>query len=216
MLAGAALLVTSLATSIAPAYAGEDGGDHYKKAPTLSQKTDQDSFANFVFSTDYNESEIEDNAFRHASGVMQINQATGVGNQQNNEALVDGSKGDSPAYALKDRFAQDAGFNGVIDLNYNETSIEDNAFRHASGLVQINQAAGNLNQNGNAAAITDADLASSKASVHQGLFLNCVDSYAYNSATITDNAFRHFSGVAQINQASGDLNQNQNQLSVAK
>jgi hypothetical protein len=231
MLAGAALLVTSLAATIAPAYAGGDDGryDHHKK--TISQNQDQDSFGNTVYSADFkNESEIEDNAFRHASGVVQVNQATGVGNQNDNMGYVDG---DRPAN-LRDNLAQDAGFNTVSDHNglylqdgviwllsldgeaANESSIEDNAFRHATGLVQINQAAGNLNENGNEAVITDADLASSKVRLHQGLFVNGVCSDTTNSATIEDNAFRHFTGVAQINQASGDLNQNKNQLSVAR
>jgi hypothetical protein len=43
-----------------------------------------------------------------------------------------------------------------------------------------------------------------------------VGSETYNTATISNWAFAHFSGVAQVNQASGDLNQNQNQVSVAK
>jgi hypothetical protein len=220
MLAGAALLVTSLAASIAPASA-HDKYEH-KKPPTISQNQDQDSFGNSVFSLDLNESEIEDEAFENAKGVIQVNQASGVGNQQDNLAYVDGGSKKSSGYALKDRLSQDAGFNGVVDINGlfgifggNETSIEDDAFANATGLVQVNQAAGNLNQNGNDVAITDRDLASSKVRLHQGLFVNCVYSETSNSATITDNAFDNFSGVAQINQASGDLNQNKNQLSVA-
>jgi hypothetical protein len=246
MLAGAALLVTSLAASMAPASAHE--GDRYDhKTPAISQNQDQDSFGNDVTSYDLqDESEIEDNAFRHATGVMQVNQASGVGNQQDNQAYIDGGdkskkdassmyggRGDNEATsALDDHLAQDAAGNRVSDHNglllgdsiipiflyeaANETSIEDNAFRHATGLVQVNQAAGNLNQNGNEAVITDDDLSSSKVRLHQGLFENEVCSGTDNSATISNYAFANFKGVAQVNQASGDLNQNKNQLSVAR
>jgi hypothetical protein len=244
MLAGAALLVTSLAASIAPASAHEGDNDH--KKPAISQNQDQDSFGNYVTSFDYqDESEIEDNAFRHATGVMQVNQASGVGNQQDNQAYIGGDQksgkhdssttygkggGDNETTsALDDHLAQDAAGNHVSDHNgglmeiiwldgegANETSIEDNAFRHAQGLAQVNQAAGNLNQNGNEAVVTDDDLSSAKVRLHQGLFFNDVCSGTENTATISNYAFANFKGVAQVNQASGDLNQNKNQLAVAR
>ncbi|KXU88625.1 hypothetical protein CI15_11850 [Paraburkholderia monticola] len=96
---------------------------------------------------------IEANAFSNTSGAVLVNQSAGAGNLQRNSTQIGTaalgvetvSDGELSATAPKNgSLGQSNAIHGV-----REASISSDAFRNASGIVQINQAAGAGNATAN-------------------------------------------------------------------
>jgi hypothetical protein len=116
--------------------------------------------------------------------------------------------------------------NQLLEDNFTEDSIGHDANMTGSasgntGLLQWNQAAGLLNQQGNviAAAIDgDADtdaFAEAEASAQQILQNNEVEDFDGGNVASLDTSMNDNTGVAHGNQAAGDMNQQLNALSLA-
>lgn len=104
----------------------------------------------------------------------------------------------------------------------NEASIGDSAARDASGNIQMNVAAGDTNQQDNAAALaaTDASfvfgMADSEVFVNQLGHDNVVTNTGVtNTAGVSGNAFNGASGNLGANLAAGTFNQQKNALSAS-
>ncbi|VVE87967.1 hypothetical protein [Pandoraea bronchicola] len=90
---------------------------------------------------------IQGNAFSGTSGLTQVNQASGAGNLQRNATVI--VTGDASGVASVSDTALSAAISkggpaGRNNLNdqYRTASISGDAFRGASGVVQVNQSAG--------------------------------------------------------------------------
>ncbi|AKM31946.1 hypothetical protein AB870_20305 [Pandoraea faecigallinarum] len=90
---------------------------------------------------------IQGNAFSGTSGLTQVNQASGAGNLQRNATVI--VAGDASGVASVSDTALSAaiskggpaGHNNVND-QFRTASISNDAFRGASGVLQVNQSAG--------------------------------------------------------------------------
>ena len=99
---------------------------------------------------------IRDNAFQNASGLISVNQVSGVANAQANEfALVLGFAGNEVS---EDALAQS--FSNAIQVNVEpgpvrarEVSVADTSFRGAQGVAQVTQTAGSWNATTNSFAL---------------------------------------------------------------
>jgi hypothetical protein len=111
--------------------------------------------------------------------------------------------------------------NNTTDESIGHEATTTDSANGNTGLVQWNQAAGFLNQQGNliAAAIdgdaaTDA-FAEAENSAQQVLELNSVTNFEGGNAATLENSMNDNTGVAHGNQAAGDMNQQLNSLSLA-
>lgn len=90
-----------------------------------------------------NTATLDGNAFAAAVGLIHVNEAAGVGNRQANAAtIVLGRISDS---VLANAISQQGPAHIPSIAARNRVGITPGAFAHASGLVQVNQAAGNNN-----------------------------------------------------------------------
>ncbi|MGH7737055.1 MAG: hypothetical protein ACREMP_04210 [Candidatus Tyrphobacter sp.] len=155
---------------------------------------------------------IAGSAFAGASGSIKVNEAAGNGNAQANIAVL--SSGSATHVSLTQRvsgFAHDTGI----------ATIADGAFAGASGALQLNQAAGSGNAQGNvivvqlggaATSLSDAALSSAVASSRTSG--TNTHSSGGNVAGISGRAFSGASGVVQINQTAGSSNRTTNSFQL--
>lgn len=129
---------------------------------------------------------------------------------------------DSAAIAIVDN-KQTNGGNEAENTNLtNDASASDNAARDASGNIGVNVAAGDNNQQDNAAALSSADasfafgMADAEVFVNQqGLLNNTMNSGVTNSASIGGDAFHGASGNLGVNVTSGNNNQQKNAMAAS-
>lgn len=95
-----------------------------------------------------------------------------------------------------------------------QTVIGDRALSGASGVVAVNMAAGDLNQQANLQAIAIADTAHVQVSRGQRRSGDVYDAPSHASATIGGDALAGASGIASINQASGSGNAEVNAVAL--
>lgn len=91
------------------------------------------------------------NAFAGASGLIAVNQSSGVANAQSNSAAVAmGINGEVGDEALSAALPDAAGLDGAgAAPGLRIVDVDDTAFRNARGLVQLNQTAGAGNSSSN-------------------------------------------------------------------
>lgn len=96
-------------------------------------------------------SAITDNAFSNVSGVISVNQVSGMGNAQIN-AMAIGMGLDGEAVTDVMLESSSTGYTADLapeDNGLREARIDEKAFNGASGLVQVNQLAGSGNATAN-------------------------------------------------------------------
>lgn len=100
----------------------------------------------------------------------------------------------------------------------------DGSFAGFVGIAQVNQAAGSLNNQGNVMAAAVTNDANSKAVAHSQAAVEAINlgnthtSGETSGDSLSDsicNSFAGFQGIAQVNQASGYLNNQNNAASIA-
>jgi hypothetical protein len=93
-----------------------------------------------------------------------------------------------------------------------------NSFRSVTGIVQVNQAAGYMNNQGNAAAVAAVDdceaYTKAEAIVTEVNSANKIRDPGYNHASI-DDSFCSVTGMVQINQSPGSMNNQNNAAAIA-
>ncbi|GAC1577133.1 MAG: hypothetical protein NVS3B7_10330 [Candidatus Elarobacter sp.] len=99
-----------------------------------------------------NEAVLSDAVFAHAAGIILINESAGVGNAQSNRVLVTfGTASDAGLASVT--ASRHASSDGDRSNSRNRIVVSDGAFAHATGIVQINQTAGEMNVTSNSLAI---------------------------------------------------------------
>lgn len=129
---------------------------------------------------------------------------------------------DSAAIAVIDNRQGNTGNLGLNDVLTNDASISDNTATEAEGNLQFNVAAGDNNQQDNAAALSAADasfafgLADSKVLVQQTGASNVTKNIGNtNTASVGDAAFADATGNIGVNVTSGNNNQQKNSLAAS-
>ncbi len=126
---------------------------------------------------------------------------------------------DSAAIAVVDNRQHNVGNDGENYLLANDASIADDAAQNAQGNIGLNVAAGDNNQQHNAAALAAADasfaftMADSEIFVEQVNAANTTGNYGQtNTANLGGNALQNATGNIGVNIAAGNNNQQQNNL----
>lgn len=123
--------------------------------------------------------------------------------------------GDDPAAPAPDDFVNQ--FIAVFG-SLNENTITG-SFSNASGIVQVNQSAGSLNNQNNGVAIALGDFAVfalGEIDLGQVNAYNLVDVIdTVRTDTIDGGSFDGFSGIAQVSQSSGSVNNQSNLVDIA-
>ena len=96
---------------------------------------------------------ISGNAFRNASGLVSVNEASGTGNVQANQVAI-ALAGLGGNVLSRNSLAQvtsggSSGTGGTLPTSHDVASIKGDAFADANGLIQINQVAGRSNATAN-------------------------------------------------------------------
>ena len=189
----------------------------------LSQQT----VGNVLEQTDVVSLTVLENSGSGNTGILSINQASG---DLNNQAIVRAISfvgGDDAVVQLAAAYAaMELTGNTVTASGPRETRIED-SFHGGAGIFGINQSAGNLNQQGIVLALTMGTAVGPSI----GGFVLLGDSALGGIGGVDDNtlvedldsprhdvllnSFGGFTGLAQVNQSSGDLNRIGNVLGVS-
>ncbi len=126
---------------------------------------------------------------------------------------------DSAAIAVVDNRQHNVANDGENYLLANDASIADDAAQNAQGNIGLNVAAGDNNQQHNAAALAAADasfaftMADSEIFVEQVNAANTTGNYGQtNTANLGGNALQNATGNIGVNIAAGNNNQQQNNL----
>lgn len=164
-------------------------------------------------------------SFNHFTGIGQANQAAGyLNNQANVVAAAVVTSGKETAAMLETAVEQTNYFN-TLDSKM-DWSIDTicSSFNDFTGIGQANQSAGSMNNQNNVVAISAGlgDRCSDKGVVATndtflvqnntlGLASVC---FAYNANTIS-NSFNCFTGIGQVNQSAGSMNNQANIVSIS-
>ena len=196
-----------------------DGGTVADALALLNQV----AIGNVVEETNVSRSTVYEGSGSGNSGIVGVNQASG---NLNNQAIVRAIAfvgGDAVLQLAAAYAAMDLTANTVLASGPRQTRIED-SFHATVGIVGINQSAGNLNQQGNVLAMTMGTtlapgivlIGDSALGGIGGVDDNTLveDPASPRSDTLV-NSFGGFTGIAQVNQSSGDLNRIGNVLGVS-
>ena len=164
---------------------------------------------------------IQSSSFNGVDGVISINQAPGSMNNQGNSVSISFAKdGADTLLRSASSFNQSSSENTLTaEGSTMSNNIKANAFNSLSGVIGINQSAGNLNSQNNIACISTggnpvvslspADLG--MISGHNTVFETGVSKID----TISSFAFEGVSGVISINQSSGNMNNQVNVVTIS-
>ncbi|MBW2569018.1 MAG: hypothetical protein JRD93_06380 [Deltaproteobacteria bacterium] len=160
---------------------------------------------------------IQNSSFNGVDGIISINQAPGSMNNQGNSVSISFAK-DGADTLLRSASSFDQSSLGntlTAEDSIHSNTIKANAFNSLSGVIGINQSAGNLNSQNNIACIsTGGNPVVSLSPAELGMISghNTVfEAGVSNIDTISSFAFEGVSGIISINQSSGSLN---NQINV--
>jgi hypothetical protein len=138
------------------------------------------------------------------TGVLTINETTGLDNAQANQLAVSGPGG--AAGASSEQLAYAAAHTGNTFAG-----IAGNAFTNMSGVLMVNQSAGTANLQRNSAAVgvlgagveTVSDTELSEAAPKNGGLGRPTGGQDMREVSISGDAFKHISGIVQVNQTAG-------------
>ncbi len=124
------------------------------------------------------------------------------------------------AEVVKKQINEDNEFS-LVDNRYSDTIL--NSFTGFTGIGQANQAAGSMNNQGNvvSAAVTNKQAAWANAEVidyqlnDQLIFDPNTTADPGSFTDLIDTSFNHFTGVGQVNQATGSANNQNNIVAIA-
>lgn len=182
---------------------------------------DQSAIGNSVVEENVARSAIFENSGNNNAGIVLFNQEAGnMNNQANVVAIALGE--DAPISFADIMASQTLSGNSVVSDGPRETRISG-AFNDTTGIVGINQSAGNLNQQLNVVAIA---MGKSSGPDVVALADSQLENVAANGNELTpDNenprhnflvdSFTGFEGIAQVSQSSGDLNRIANTVSFS-
>jgi hypothetical protein len=158
--------------------------------------------------------------FAGATGIVSINQSPGNNNNQGNLVSFAYVQANGDLALIASGGAEVLNRDNVCDAaDLTRTNVvEDNAFSDFSGMLQLNQSAGNLNNQNNILCIasgTNGVVSLSDAALGQQVARNVVrEVNVIKHDVIANNAFCNVSGVISINQSSGCCNNQTNMIVV--
>jgi hypothetical protein len=186
--------------------------------------------------------EISGAAFTGAAGILNVNQSPGNINNQGNAVAVaytnaaDVAEYTPPQYEGVQTSSWATHVGGAFlhaeaaaekELSANCTfslgSLRDdlisgNALNNISGIVGVNQAAGSINNQNNAAAVSVGPAIAALSEADLGLHScgnNAQDWGTVYNDTITEGAFTSVAGIFGVNQSSGSMNNQANVVAVS-
>ena len=179
---------------------------------------------NTVTEADVTHTALLGNSFNGNAGMINVNQESGSSNDQANVR----------AFALTPGLGtlQDAQADVVMELHDNSVTASGgalnagiaNSFNDTTGVVGVNQAAGNLNEEANVLALSLGKSAGQDSILLDDATLAMVGTPDQNTANEDPNrpqqtsaagSFNNFTGIAQVNQVAGDLNRVANVMGVS-
>lgn len=184
----------------------------------------QQAVGNVLEQTDVTSRTVFESSGSGNTGILSINQASG---DLNNQAIVRAIAfvgGDDGVLQLASAYAaMELTGNTVTASGPRETRIED-SFHGTAGILAINQSAGNLNQQGAMLALTMGTALGPGIEILGDSTLRAIGGVDDNTlvedlesprSDVLLNVFGGFTGLAQVNQSSGDLNRIGNVLGVS-
>ena len=154
--------------------------------------------------------------------MVPVNQSAGEANNQANVTAV--ALANVPSLNLADVNVRQVLVGNTLTTSADTDAAIVDSFNNTTGIVQVNQAAGSLNNQVNALALATggglgpigALLADAQLDAIGGEADNefAIEGAIENRGTIA-NSFNSFRGIAQVTQASGNLNQVGNVLGVS-
>jgi hypothetical protein len=175
------------------------------------------------------------NSFNGFSGIAQVNQSAGSLNNQGNITAIAVTNNDK----VKDRWgAWGERERSSLGLSHTEVAVEqvntdnclvsiltthrdtiEGSFTNFRGIAQVNQAAGFMNNQNNvvglSANLNDGVVALSDAFLTQSNTENKATFVAVNYSAAINSSFNGSTGIAQVNQAPGSMNNQANIVSFS-
>ena len=183
----------------------------------------QVAIGNVVNETNVTHRTVFQNSGQDDAGIMGVNQASGSLNNQaivRSIAIVDGG----PTVQIISPYASQTLTNNTVASTGPRETLIDSSFGGTTGIVAINQAAGNLNQEAAVLALALGATSGDAALLLDDSALGYIGTYEDNSfvhdpdsprSAVITNSFADFHGIAQVSQASGDLGRIANTMGVS-
>lgn len=149
--------------------------------------------------------------FAGVTGIVGINQSPGNNNNQGNVVSFAYIEADVTAALLSGGAAEVLNRDNALQATGTSRAclIEGEAFRDFGGLLQVNQSAGNLNNQNNILCMASGNegvVALSEAALGQQVARNDVQETGVHKRDLISGAFNGVTGVVSINQSSGSGN----------
>ncbi|MBI4641953.1 MAG: hypothetical protein HY731_14785 [Candidatus Tectomicrobia bacterium] len=168
---------------------------------------------------------IENRSFEGVNGIIGINQSPGSLNNQGNSVSVSFVKEGTDSFLNSNAsVSSSASDNQVTAIDAERSNIiESSAFEAATGIISINQSAGNINVQHN---IVSLSIGGSPVSAISNIELERINgSQLANNVVLEQNvskidrierfAFQGASGIISINQSSGNMNNQMNIVTIS-
>ena len=221
-------LAFALAALMAVAAQAGQPNHHPQPAPTTSatatSNDGQSNHGNVVLNDKTKNNASANDSYNHNSGVDNANILSGDNNQGKNDVVVQNADADFVFATVNS--AQSNGGNFVLNSGTkNNASINDSG-NNASGIQQLNVAAGTSNQGSNSTVVQSNKDGTGGAATINGvqdvsgnLTVNLSSGHGWNAKPVTNNAsvnnsINYGSGVLNSNVLSGSNNQGQNNVVV--
>ncbi|MGZ0718693.1 heme utilization protein [Pseudomonas palleroniana] len=219
-----ALKPLAFALAALMAVAAQAGGYH---APTTAAATTLDGQSNHgnlvINSKTKNNASINDSN-NHNSGVTNSNALSGDNNQGKNDVAI--VSGDADFVFASTGTAQSNTGNVVVNTGTKNNASLNDSGNNASGIVQLNAAAGTSNQTSNSVAIAsgNGDAGGAAVTAVQDVSGNLTfnsSGHGWNSKPVVNNAsinnsMNYGSGVMNSNSVAGSNNQGQNNVAITR
>ena len=196
-------------------------------APTSASATSNDgqsNHGNVVLNDKTKNNASANDSFNHNSGVNNANVLSGDNNQGKNDVVVQNADADF-VFATVNSAQSNTGNLVINSGTKNNASINDSG-NNASGIQQLNVAAGTSNQGSNSTVVQSNKAGTGGAATINGvqdvsgnLTVNLSSGHGWNTKPVTNNAsvnnsINYGSGVLNSNTLAGSNNQGQNNVVV--
>ncbi|NWD53752.1 heme utilization protein [Pseudomonas veronii] len=200
---------------------------HHPQPPTVAAAAANDgqsNHGNVVINDKTQNNASANSSYNHSSGVANGNVLSGDNNQGKNDVVVQSADADFVFAAVNS--AQSNTGNLVINNGTKNNASLNDSGNNASGIIQLNAAAGTSNQASNSTVVqSNKDGSGGLATVNgvqevsSNLTLNISSGHSWSAKPVVNNAsvnnsMNYSSGVSNSNVLSGSNNQGQNNVVV--
>ncbi|WP_395607752.1 heme utilization protein [Pseudomonas sp. B22129] len=219
-----ALKPLAFALAALMAVAAQASGPHTPTSATAAAADGQSNHGNVVLNDKTKNNASANESYNHISGVANGNVLSGDNNQGKNDVVVQSADADF-VFASVNSAQSNTGNLVVNSGTKNNASLNDSG-NNASGIIQLNAAAGNSNQGSNSTVVQSNKDGSGGAATVTGvqdvsgnLVLNLSSGHGWSTKPVVNNAsvnnsMNYSSGISNSNTLSGSNNQGQNNVVV--